>query len=96
MSPVKTLLVSIFVGVAGAVAVVVFQRVVADALGGAVAIAALIGVIWSTMRLAGDAGTTDDEPADRDSEPPQPGRATPGPLPPRSADFDRNPERMKG
>jgi hypothetical protein len=61
MSPVKTLLLSIPVGIAGAVAVVIFQSVVADALGGALAIGALVAVISSTFRLAGDAGAPDDE-----------------------------------
>jgi hypothetical protein len=65
MSPTKTLLLSIHVGVAGALAVVVFQSVVADALGGEIAIAALVAVISSTMRLAGDAGTPDGEQANR-------------------------------
>jgi hypothetical protein len=51
--------------VAGALAVVVFQSVVADALGGAVAIGALVAVIASTMRLAGDAGTPDGERSNR-------------------------------
>lgn len=64
MSPTKTLL-SIHVGVVGALAVVVFQSVVADALGGAIAIGALVAVISSTMRLAGDAGTPDDERSNR-------------------------------
>ena len=61
MSPVKRLLLSIPVGIAGAVAVVIFQSVVADVLGGVVAIGALIAVISSTFRLAGDAGAPDDE-----------------------------------
>jgi hypothetical protein len=65
MSPVKTLLLSIPVAVAGAVAVVIFQSVVADVLGGAVAIGALIAVISSTFRLAGDVGTADDEQSNR-------------------------------
>jgi hypothetical protein len=65
MTPTRTLLLSIPVGVAGAVAVVIFQSVVADALGGAIAIGALVAVISSTMRLAGDAGAPDDEPSNR-------------------------------
>jgi hypothetical protein len=62
MSPIKTLLLSIAAGVAGAVAIVIFQTVAADVVGGAVAIAALVVVIWSTIQLAGDIGTPDDEP----------------------------------
>jgi hypothetical protein len=63
MSPVTTLPLAILVGVAGAVAVVILQTLVADVVGGAVAIAALIGVTWSTIRLAGDVGAPDDESA---------------------------------
>jgi hypothetical protein len=62
MSPVKTLLLSIAAGVAGAVAIVIFQSIAADVVGGALAIAALVAVIWSTIQLAGDVGTPDDEP----------------------------------
>lgn len=38
----------------GAVAVVIFASVIADAVGGALAVAALAVVIRSTIRLAGD------------------------------------------
>jgi hypothetical protein len=62
MTPTKTLLLSIAVGVAGAVAIVIFQSLAADVVGGAFAIAALIAVTWSSLRLAGDLGAPDDEP----------------------------------
>jgi hypothetical protein len=62
MSPYKTLLLSIPVGVAGAVAIVIFQSIAADIVGGALAIAALIGVTWSAIRMAGEIGDPDDEP----------------------------------
>ena len=58
-SPLTTLLTAIVVGVAGAVAVVIFDSVVADALGGAVGFAALAVVIRSTILLAGGAGDDD-------------------------------------
>lgn len=61
MSPLKTLPLGVAVGVAGAAAVVVFQSVVADAVGGALAIVALIAVTWSAIRLAGDIGAPHDE-----------------------------------
>jgi hypothetical protein len=61
MSPVKTLLLSIAAGVAGAVAIVIFQSVAADVVGGALAIGALIAVTWSAIQLAGEIGTPDDE-----------------------------------
>jgi hypothetical protein len=63
MTPVKTLLLGIPVGVAGAVAVVIFQTLAADVAGGAVAIAALIAVTWSAIRLAGETGTPGDQSA---------------------------------
>jgi hypothetical protein len=62
MSPYKTLLLSIPAGVAGAVAIVIFQSIAADVVGGALAIAALIVVTWSAIRLAGEIGDPDDEP----------------------------------
>jgi hypothetical protein len=54
ISPITILLVAIAVGVAGAVAVVIFDSVVADALGGAVGLVALAVVIRSTIQLAGE------------------------------------------
>jgi hypothetical protein len=60
MTPYKTLLVSIAVGVAGAVAIVIFQSLAADVVGGAFAIAALIVVTWSVLRMAGDIGAPDE------------------------------------
>jgi hypothetical protein len=60
-SPVTTLLLAIAVGVAGAVAVVIFQSVVADAVGGALGLAALAVVIRSAIQLAGE--TPDDDTA---------------------------------
>jgi hypothetical protein len=59
ISAITILLVAIAVGVAGAVAVVVFDSVVADALGGAVGLVALAVVIRSTIQLAGE-GPEDD------------------------------------
>jgi len=55
MSPARTLALAIAVGVASAFAVVAFQSAVVDAVGGALAIAALIAVTWSAIRLAGEA-----------------------------------------
>jgi hypothetical protein len=63
MTPVKTLPLGIAVGVAGAAAVVIFQTVMADLVGGALAIVALIAVTWSAIRLAGEMGPPDDESA---------------------------------
>jgi hypothetical protein len=62
MSPVMTLLLSVGVGIASAVAVVIFHSIAADVAGGALAVAALVAVTWSAIRLAGDIGTPDDEP----------------------------------
>jgi uncharacterized membrane protein YraQ (UPF0718 family) len=62
MSPVKTLLLSVGVAIAGAVAVVIFHSIATDVAGGALAVAALVAVTWSAIRLAGDSGTPDDEP----------------------------------
>ena len=59
ISAITILLVAIAVGVAGAVAVVVFDSVVADTLGGAVGLVALAVVIRSTIQLAGE-GPDDD------------------------------------
>jgi len=59
ISAITILLVAVAVGVAGAVAVVVFDSVVADALGGAVGLVALAVVIRSTIQLAGE-GPDDD------------------------------------
>ena len=55
-SPITILLLAIAVGVAGAVAVVIFDSVVADAVGGALGFAALAIVIRSAIQLAGDPG----------------------------------------
>ena len=49
---------SISLVAAGACAVVLLHSVVADVVGGAVAIAALVGITRSVIRLAGDAGTS--------------------------------------
>jgi hypothetical protein len=62
MSPATKMLLSIAVGVAGAVLIVIFHSVAADVVGGALAIGALIVVTWSALRLAGDVGVPDDEP----------------------------------
>jgi hypothetical protein len=58
-SPVTILLVAIAVGVAGAVAVVMFASVVADAVGGALGLTALAVVIRSAIQLAGDSPDDD-------------------------------------
>jgi hypothetical protein len=47
-------------GVAGACAVVALHSVAADAVAGAVAIGALVAIIRSVIRLAGEAGTPRD------------------------------------
>ena len=52
----------ISLAVAGACAVVLLHSVAADVLGGAVAIAALVGITRSVIRLAGDAGTSGSSP----------------------------------
>jgi hypothetical protein len=54
------LVLSITLGILGAVAVVAFHSVMADALGGLLAIAALVVVTRSVIRLAGEAGTPRD------------------------------------
>ncbi len=61
LSPFTTLFLAIAVGVAGAVAVVTFDSVVADAVGGALGLAALAVVTRSAIQLAGEAA--DDETA---------------------------------
>jgi hypothetical protein len=61
MSPVQTLPLSIGFGIAGAVVVVIFHSVTADVVGGAIAVAALVAVTWSALRLAGELGEPDDE-----------------------------------
>jgi hypothetical protein len=63
MSHSNTMLLSIPVGVAGAVAIVIFQSIAADVVGGALAIAALIVVTRSAIQLAGELGGPDDEPS---------------------------------
>jgi hypothetical protein len=62
MSPATTLPVAIAVGVAGAVAVVIFQSTVADVLGGAPAIGAMMAVTWPAIRLAGETEASDEGP----------------------------------
>jgi uncharacterized protein (DUF697 family) len=63
MSPVKTLLLAIALGVVGAAVVVIFQSAVADVVGGVVAIVALTAVTSSALRLASEIEPPDDEPA---------------------------------
>jgi hypothetical protein len=58
-APVTILLLAVAVGVAGAVAVVIFDSVIADAVGGALGLAALAVVIRSAIQLAGE-GPGDD------------------------------------
>jgi hypothetical protein len=60
MSSVKVLLLSIVVGVAGAVIVVAADSVLGDAVGGVLGIAGLIGVTRSAILLAGEGGDSDD------------------------------------
>jgi hypothetical protein len=48
--------------VAGAVAVVIFQSTVADVLGGAPAIGAMMAVTWPAIRLAGETEASDEGP----------------------------------
>src|SRR5687767_7224137 len=79
----------------------IVASVVADALGGAIAISALVAVISSTMRLAGDAGTPDDERSNpgKSGWPATPvRRTTSGRIGARrgSAGFDRNPDVERG
>ena len=54
LSPISAIVVAIAVGVAGAVAVVIFDSVIADVIGGALGLAGLAVVIRSTIRLAGE------------------------------------------
>jgi hypothetical protein len=58
-SPITILLVAIAVGVAGAVAVVIFDSVVADAVAGVLGLMALAVVIRSAIQLAGDTPNDD-------------------------------------
>jgi hypothetical protein len=59
ISPITILLLAIAVGVVGAVGVVAFDSVVADAIGGALGLLALAVVIRSTIQLAGGEGPDD-------------------------------------
>jgi hypothetical protein len=61
VSPFITLFLAIAVGVAGAVAVVIFDSIVADAAGGAIGLAALAVVTRSAIQLAGE--VVDDDTA---------------------------------
>jgi hypothetical protein len=61
MSPLLKLLLTGAVGVAAAAAVVAIHDVVADAVGGAVAIVALIVVTRSAIQMAGDSGAPEEE-----------------------------------
>jgi hypothetical protein len=65
MSPVTTLFVATALGIAAAVAVVVFHSVVADVVGGVVALAALAAVIRAAIQLAGEFGAPPDDPVSR-------------------------------
>jgi hypothetical protein len=65
ISPLTTLVLAIAVGIAGAVAVVMFQSVVADVVGGLTALVALAMVIKSTLRLAGELEALDDSASRR-------------------------------
>ena len=62
-SPVISLVLASAFGVAGAIAVVIIDGVVADVLGGLVALVALAVVTRSAIWLAGEGGVPDDETA---------------------------------
>jgi hypothetical protein len=59
-SPVISLILASAIGVAGAVAVVICDAVLADVVGGAVALVALAVVTRSAIWLAGEGGAPDD------------------------------------
>jgi hypothetical protein len=61
MSPLLKLLLTGVAGVAAAAAVVTIHDAVADAVGGAVAILALIVVTRSAIQMAGDSGAPEEE-----------------------------------
>jgi hypothetical protein len=61
MSPLLKLLLTGAVGIAAAAAVVAIHSAVADAVGGAVAIVALIVVTRSAIQMAGDSGAPEEE-----------------------------------
>jgi hypothetical protein len=63
MSPLLKLLLTGAVGIAAAAAVVAIHSAVADAVGGAVAIVALIVVTRSAIQMAGDSGAPEEEEA---------------------------------
>ena len=64
-------------GVAGACAIVLLDSVVADILGGAVAIGALVAITRSVIELAGEAGSHGDQQV-------RPGPGSPPGAPSRS------------
>jgi hypothetical protein len=59
MGPIATIVLAGLVGIAGAVAVVVFDSIVADAVGIAALTCGLAATLWSVQRLAGDSGASD-------------------------------------
>ena len=59
------LVIWIGLGVAGACAVVLVGSVVADVIGGALAIGALVAITRSVIGLAGDAGSPRETPVSR-------------------------------
>jgi hypothetical protein len=61
MSPLQKLLLTSALGVAAVAVMVAMSSAVADALGGAVAIAALVVVIRSAIQMAGDSGAPEEE-----------------------------------
>jgi hypothetical protein len=61
MSPLQKLLLTGALGVAAAAAVVAISSVVADAVGGVVAITALIVLTRSAIQMAGDSGAPEEE-----------------------------------
>jgi hypothetical protein len=50
--PIATIMLAALVGIAGAVAVVAFDSVVADAFGVTALFCGLAGVVWAALRLA--------------------------------------------
>jgi hypothetical protein len=61
MSPIRTLPLAIGLGVAGAIAVVIFHTLLTDVVGGVLGVVALIVVTWSAIQLAGETGAPPDD-----------------------------------
>jgi hypothetical protein len=69
MSPLLKLLLTGVIGVAAAASVVAIHDVAADAVGGAVAIVALIVVTRSAIQMAGDSGAPEEHDSPERIEP---------------------------